>query len=224
MQRSRVPAVVFATALVTAAAACGTDRAIAPRDSWSGRPAGDLTTDATFSTDLGSVSTTSAGGTGGTGGAVGGGVSVTTLTVNPRGSNTYVIGVHKLFIPANTVCDPATSSYGPGTWDDPCTLAADKFTVMATSWTDSLGHPYLAFQPALRFRPSAKGSVTLYMMDKKAVADPTAKIVYCSEDALASSCVDESAADPSLATHTDATNGFLWRILKHFSGYNIVSG
>jgi hypothetical protein len=164
-----------------------------------------------------SVSATSAGGSVG-------GASVTTFTINPRGSNTYVIGVHKLAVPANTVCDPATSTYGPGTWDDPCALAADRITVTATSWTDLFGHPYVAFQPALRFRPSAKGSVTLYMMDKRATVDTTANIVYCSEDAVASSCVDESVADPSVATHTDATNGFLWRTLKHFSGYNIVSG
>ncbi len=155
-----------------------------------------------------------------------GDTTVTTFTLSPQGRGTVVIGPHKLAIPKGAVCDPATSGYGPGTWDLPCAPTAERLVITAKAWADSAGHPYVEFRPALRFRPTAEGdpAVTLYLRDKRAAAAGAGAyvITYC--DDAGGLCVDEGAGDPAVATKADATNGFLYRRLKHFSGYNIASG
>ena len=52
---------------------------------------------------------------------------------------------------------------------------------------------------------------------------PWTKIDYC-PSSLASSCIDESITDPSVATVKDPITGKLIRRLKHFSGYSLTSG
>jgi hypothetical protein len=150
---------------------------------------------------------------------------VTTLLINPATSNTFSIGgVHKLKVPSGAVCDPLTSSYGPGTWDLPCAPAVAPIVVTATSWTDSSGHPFISFQPALRFRATDHGSVTIYMKDKDGVIDPSDRILYCPDDVPGAGCVDEALTDSTLNTHVERNGTTLSRVIKHFSGYNIASG
>ncbi len=49
----------------------------------------------------------------------GGDTAVTTFTVAPDASGTYKIaGGHEIEFPAGSICDPATSSYGTGEWDN----------------------------------------------------------------------------------------------------------
>src|SRR5829696_9283162 len=43
----------------------------------------------------------------------------TDFYVGPSGG-TFFTGNHAVVIPSQSVCDPATSSYGPSTWDSPC--------------------------------------------------------------------------------------------------------
>ena len=62
----------------------------------------------------------------------------------------------------------------------------------------------------------------LYLRDKRAAYDPSSQILYCS-GLLNLSCVDESVADPSVAVYRDAPNGFVYRRIKHFSGYNVTA-
>lgn len=147
--------------------------------------------------------------------------SVTTFTLRPdRGITKTLNGGHQLFVAANAVCD-LSSSYGPTEWDKPCALQKTAFTITARTWIGPSGHPRVDFQPQLRFAPSAKANAILYLMDKSAATDPNYKILYCA-DAL-SACLDESIADPTVATQRDV-RGFLYRRIKHFSGYNIASG
>ena len=148
--------------------------------------------------------------------------SVTVFTIQPGKSITQSInGGHKLVIPANALCDPATTPYGPSYWETPCAAATAPVTVTAKSWINASGHPAVDFSPELRFTPNDSKAVTLYMLDKTAATDPSFRILYC---ASSLSCVDESILDPEVATKTDAKNGFLYRRVKHFSGYNIASG
>ena len=50
----------------------------------------------------------------------------------------------------------------------------------------------------------------------------TGSILYCpTESALV--CVDEAAVDPVLATYRDYPNSALYRRIKHFSGFIILS-
>ena len=147
-----------------------------------------------------------------------GDVMTTTFTVLPGSATTAVMGEHRLRIPAGAVCDPALSSYGPTEWDKPCQPLLVPLVITARSTRTAAGHPAIDFQPALRFRPTDRGVVTLYMMDKVASADPSYEILFCT----ARKCVDESLTDPSVATHHDASNGYAYRQLKHFSGYVIT--
>ena len=145
------------------------------------------------------------------------GNTVVTFTVTSRGGM-YNIGDHKIVFPTNVVCDPLTSGYGPSYWNQPCNIASYGITITAIVGTDR-GHPKIDFSPALRFVTNGRGqSVILYMKDAAAQGSATATIMYCNPLA---GCVDESLTDPTLVTKKDARGGFLYRILKHFSGYNV---
>jgi hypothetical protein len=147
--------------------------------------------------------------------------TVSVMTVNPLSRAMFNIGDHKLFFPPNSVCDPALSSYGPSEWDMPCTPISAPLTITAKTWTNESGHAQISFSPALRFVPSALPwqAVTLYLKDRYATA-ATNTIVWCDDAGV---CVDESIADPTEATMDDPTNGFIYRRIKHFSGYNVAA-
>jgi hypothetical protein len=148
-----------------------------------------------------------------------GDTSYTTLTLSPSTNTTWVIGgLHKLQIAAGSVCDPATSGYGPSLWDAPCATATQPVTVTAKAWTSAEGHPVVTFSPDLRFAP---GKVNTLWLNDRDAAQAGGAIVWCPSDG--SACVDEGAADQAVATRTDAPNGKMYRRLKHFSGYTVVA-
>lgn len=149
--------------------------------------------------------------------------AVTTFHVGPNGGRFNIGSTHRIEFPANAICDLATSSYGAGEWDEPCAPSTQSVRITAKSWTDAGGHPHVDFQPAMRFTPTLGEGVLLYLKDKKSAYDPAAKIVYCSGP-LNLDCVDESAGDSSLAVRRDGPNGYVYRRIKHFSGYNVTAG
>ena len=150
--------------------------------------------------------------------------TVTKFTIDPTTATLFTVGkTHALYIPAHAVCDLATSSYGPGEWDRPCTPMAAPLVITAKSWKNAQGLPQVDFSPSLRFNPNAGGNVTLFLAvtsHKKLESNPT--ILYCAT--LNVPCVNEQLTDASLATHVDKQNGFAYRRIKHFSGYNVSSG
>jgi hypothetical protein len=150
--------------------------------------------------------------------------TITRFTIDPTSATLFTVGrTHALYIPAHAVCDLATSSYGPGEWDRPCTPMTAPLVITAKSWKNAQGLPQVDFSPSLRFNPNAGGDVTLYLAvtsHKKLESSPT--ILYCTT--VGAACVDEQLADPSLATHVDRQRGFAYRRIKHFSGYNVSSG
>ena len=151
-----------------------------------------------------------------------GDTTVTSFTLNGNGGTWVIVaGAHKLTFSngLSSVCDPATSSYGPAEWDKPCAAATAPITITAKVWTSAAGRSHIDFSPALRFVPAHQ--VTLYMYDKQA-ADGLldARIYYCPTPG--GPCLNEAMADPSVATKR-ATNGFLYRRVKHFSGYNVAA-
>lgn len=147
------------------------------------------------------------------------------FTIDPTVGGTFNLAQgHFVYFPANAICDPATSSYGPTHWDETCTPATQPITVTAVSMRTVDGAPFVSFEPALRFVPSKgdKGYVWLYMHDDNYQRWMKMEIDYCF-DGLA--CVDESALDPSMHTHkTSAKYKYLYRRIKHFSGYNVAAG
>ena len=117
---------------------------------------------------------------------------------------------------AGSICDRATSSYGPGTWDAPCSPSTTAVEITARVWRDAQGFVQSDFQPAMRFVPGLKKGVILTLKDASAAANH--RIDFCSP----TGCVNEAATDPSVRTSIDGTNGFATRLIKHFSGYNVV--
>lgn len=130
-------------------------------------------------------------------------------------------GKHAIHFPAAAICDPATSSYGAGTWDDPCDAAGQPVRISLRAYRDGEGLTHVYFEPALRFNPATSG-VFLFLQDANKTISPWFKeIYYCSSDA---SCIDEAVDDPSLTTYYDPRTNLHSRRVKHFSGYVVGVG
>lgn len=138
------------------------------------------------------------------------------IMVGPMGGN-WVFGEHKINFPANSICDMSQANYFE--WGQPCTPISTTIRIDLKWWRDAAGHPQVDFQPALRFQPTRKGEVTLYLKDQAAAKAANPKINYCPGFGLP--CVDESLIDSALATKRDSRGGFVYRIIRHFSGYNV---
>jgi hypothetical protein len=124
---------------------------------------------------------------------------------------------HHVQFQANSVCDPATSGYGPSLWDTPCTPAKGPITFVVTSWRDANGRTQLSVSPDVRFVPGT--TETLFLNDNPGKAKKAA-ILWCSS--LVNGCVDETLTDPTL--DPKVSGGHVQRRIKHFSGYNVVFG
>jgi hypothetical protein len=167
-------------------------------------------------------------------GALFNGQRSTSFTVTSAGGAFQIGGLYALFFPANSICDPGTSTYGPGTWDDPCTTLADgqSVTITATYAFTSAGFS-IDFSPALRFNPNTKVLIatSVYANTLTAHADyfaanPSALhflgIYYAPQ--LNGSAQTDAGFDASLVTHVNLNTGIVWRRIKHFSGYNVFTG
>jgi hypothetical protein len=141
-----------------------------------------------------------------------------TFTIDPSQEQSLEIGPNHLDIPARAICDIADSSYGPAFWDDRCKAEREMITITATVRNAASDHPRIDFEPALRFAPDKK--VMLYMtLDAKADRAEWANIFYCSTGS--STCVDEAKNDADLRTMV--WNRLVFRRIKHFSGYIVLS-
>ena len=147
--------------------------------------------------------------------------TITSILVDPTRSSTYTIaGIHQLFVRGGGVCD-LSSSYGVLTWDLPCLPATTSILVTAKSWYDVAGHPHVEFSPQLRFVPDdSAASAELYLRDWIGAFDRASVIDYCNDDG----CVDEALTDSSLVTRHDTSTGYVYRRVKHFSGYEVAAG
>jgi len=140
-----------------------------------------------------------------------------TFTIDPSQDQSLQLGASHLDIPANAVCDLASSSYGVGTWNDACTAQTDTFTITAVVRNAATDHPSVEFQPALRFNPQSNVNLYMYVTDQ-ATLDNTKVMFYCNE----TGCVDESQTDADLYSNVDVENKVVFRRIKHFSGYVVA--
>ena len=148
-----------------------------------------------------------------------GDTTVGTFDYNPTLAYDIALGGgHKLTVPAGAVCDPATSGYGPSLWDAPCAPLAQPIQFTVRTWRDAAGHPRMVVSPDVRFVPGS--NVVLRMKDDAAASAGVGVIVWCPTGAL--TCVNESLQDAAMLTKSSPSNGFVYRRLKHFSGYNVV--
>jgi hypothetical protein len=151
-----------------------------------------------------------------------GDTTITTITLQPgHKTGTVQLGNdNRIKFPngASSVCDIATSSYGPGTWDAPCKPSAVPVVITAKTWTDARGLTHADFQPALRFVPSDE--IVLSMKNRDGLITDDMRIDFCS----ALGCVNEGATDPTVTTKLDKKAKNAFRRIKHFSGYMVTVG
>jgi hypothetical protein len=141
-----------------------------------------------------------------------------TFDIDPNQAQSLSLGASHLEIPADAVCDLNSSSYGPGTWDDDCRPEGHRFKITAVVRNAATDHPSVDFEPALRFSPDKNVSLYLYVTDD-ATLDASRAVQYCN----ANGCVDESLSDPSVASSVDLENRVVFRRIKHFSGFIVLS-
>jgi len=144
-----------------------------------------------------------------------------TFTIDPRRDNYLTFGDHSLWLPAHSVCDPARSTYGLGTWNDPCSPLTTRITITAKVRSASGGLPRVDFAPALRFNPATASYLTFTVKGKQAKQAAEMRILYCPTTAV-KDCVDEALTDPSLETVLDRPLKRVYRRIKHFSGYLVA--
>jgi hypothetical protein len=139
------------------------------------------------------------------------------FTIDPSQAQSLQLGASHLDIPANAVCNLATSSYGVGTWADACDAQTEPFTITAVVRNAATDHPSVEFQPALRFSPESNVNLYMYVTDQ-ATLDNTRVMYYCNE----TGCMDESQSDADLRSNVDVENKVVFRRIKHFSGYVVA--
>ena len=140
-----------------------------------------------------------------------------TFQIDPTQEQSLTFGASHLDIPANAVCDLATSSYGMGTWNDGCAPQTEPFTITAVVRNAATDHPSVEFQPALRFAPESNVNLYLFVTDQ-ATLDNTRVMYYCNE----TGCLDEAQNDADLRSNVDVENKVVFRRIKHFSGYVVA--
>jgi len=147
------------------------------------------------------------------------------FTVGPNGG-AYFAGNTAVVFPANSICDPAVSSYGMGTWDAPCAPLTRSITIHAITRVAN-GRTQVDFSPSLRFVPSTNPTrwVWLYMsVPSLAGTTDLSKFNIYYAPTLDGALIDESLTDGSLRTYVDTRTGTSLRRVKHFSGYAVSEG
>lgn len=149
------------------------------------------------------------------------------FTVTPSGGM-FSLGNNAVYFPANSICDPATSSYGPGTWDDACTPLDRPIDFHAEVRRDTVsGQTWVDFTPAVRFVPTDDPNQTVWMLMKAGVDVTDANYVGLAMQWMPtgspSLAVDEASTDSSLKTYVDIQRDVVFRRVKHFSGYIVFT-
>jgi hypothetical protein len=154
-----------------------------------------------------------------------------TFTLDPQGGKVK-IGGYWISYPANAVCDPSVSSYGPDEWKNPCVTLDVPITITAKYWQDDL-RQHTDFSPDIRFDPSK--TVVLTTKVKKLIGQDvtddvqrTYSIWYSTRVGDVRYFVDDAASDPDVATSFEQSNGKangkVSRRIYHFSGYFVREG
>ena len=141
-----------------------------------------------------------------------------TFTIDPSQDQSLALGASRLDIPANAVCELATSSYGPAFWNDACTPETAPVTITAVVKDAATDHPSVEFQPAMRFNPLTQVNLYLHVTDD-ATLNNSKVMKYCNEDG----CIDEAVNDAELRSNVDVENKVVFRRIKHFSGYVVTN-
>lgn len=206
MVRSNLTRLVLAGSVALTAACSAADQSVAPlaqRTMPAGAPSFDVIIDAVAPDSL-SVD----------------------FTVTPTGGM-FVLGKHAVYFPANSICDPATSSYGPGEWDAPCTPLATDMKFHAEIRGSETGETWIDFTPAVRFVPTDDPNQKVWAIMNVGTditrENYTRFAMHWTPESSTDIVVNEGARDETLRTYIDLTNDIVFRRVKHFSGYLVGS-
>jgi hypothetical protein len=144
-----------------------------------------------------------------------------------------VVGYNAVYFPPDAICEPTTSGYGPDTWDRPCQPTTRPITIRGRAGTGIHDRGWIRFDEDLRFVPSDDPArwVRIYMWtaavqrsrpNDAAAREQAYNIFWV--PAPGARPVDESLADPTLATTVMWGTGLVTRRVKHFSGYQVGNG
>jgi len=161
------------------------------------------------------------------------GVTGSDFVVDGAGGS-FSLGAYTVSFDGNSVCDPTVSTYGATEWDKNCAVLAPgkSINVHATIARTSSGIS-VDFTPALRFSPSAKVIISTDVFASFILANQdyfrthhnalsAFAILY--SPSLGEKGVSDFSVDKSVTTHVDLNTGLVWRRVKHFSGYSIITG
>ena len=143
------------------------------------------------------------------------------FTVTPSGGM-FVLGKHAVYFPDHSICDPATSGYGPESWDAPCTTLEAPIDFHAEIRSDGNGGAWVDFTPSVRFAPEQN----VWIMMKTGVEANESNVrglaLLWAPGLESAERVNEAAFDPSLKTYVDMQRSIVFRRIKHFSGYIVA--
>ncbi len=148
-----------------------------------------------------------------------------TIKIRPGRAVKEKFGDHELTMPANAVCDPATSGYGQALWDAPCTPLNKEIEVTA-EWAEYQGNAVIRFKPDLRFVPAGndKSRWVVLTLKHATALDPQETYTILWRDPVSGKWIDESVDDASTATKRKPKKQSVARRLKHFSDYFLWFG
>ena len=153
------------------------------------------------------------------------------FTLKPEGGRAKV-GGYWIVYPANAVCDPNQSTYGPTEWKNPCVTLDEAITITAKYWTED-GRLHSDFSPDIRFDPAKTVVMTTLVKDligQDLSDDVTSSfsIWYSTRIGDMRYFVDDAALDQDVVTNFGSTdgksNGRVSRRIYHFSGYFVREG
>ena len=144
------------------------------------------------------------------------------FTVSPTGG-TFQLGPHAVYFPSYSICDPNVSSYGVGTWDQPCQPLYRSIAIHAEVRNIN-GSQVVDFTPSLRFVPSNDASRWVWIAMRTNVDGLTswANLNILWSPYLGAQGIDETASDPTLQTISIPAYNLVVRRIKHFSGYMVA--
>jgi hypothetical protein len=149
------------------------------------------------------------------------------IIVEPSGG-VFTLGIHAIYFPENSICDPETSSYGVTEWDKPCTPITQPIRIHA-ELREQNDRTWIDFTPSLRFVPTDDSDRWVYLFMKtdaalgKTLTRKSAPPILWSP-AIGMPGIDESLLDETMKTKWDKRLGGVYRRIKHFTGYNVYSG
>jgi len=147
------------------------------------------------------------------------------FTVTPSGGM-FTLGNHAVYFPDHAICDPETSNYGPEHWDEPCQPLDRPIDFHAEVRMGADGRTWVDFTPSVRFVPSDDPNQAVWMLMKAGQDITVDNYQTFGMEWMRSGpddVVNEAATDPSLKTYVDTEHDIVFRRIKHFTGYIVVS-